>query len=91
MATEQEREALLQKVMEKIEHFYFEDGTECGEAIFNKFAEKHEKIFEDEFDADQGENKLEYTQAYEEFCKLFEDHIESKKKIFSCTEIICMF
>mmetsp|Transcript_11717 Transcript_11717/g.8160 ORF Transcript_11717/g.8160 Transcript_11717/m.8160 type:complete len:83 (+) Transcript_11717:60-308(+) len=62
--------------MEKIEHFYFEDGADCGEVIFNKFAEKHEKLFEEEFDAESGENKLEYTQAYEEFCKLFEEHIE---------------
>lgn len=31
----------IQGIMEKIEEFYFGDGEECGEAIFNKFAEKH--------------------------------------------------
>ena len=76
MATEQEREELITKVMEKIEHFYFEDGSDCGEVIFNKFAAKHEKTFEEDFEAKDGENKLEYTEAYNEFCKIFEQHIE---------------
>ena len=45
--------------MNKIESFYFEDGEESGEQIFNAFALKHEHLFEDECDAQGMENKLE--------------------------------
>lgn len=49
----------LQEIMQKIEEFYFEDGEESGEAIFNRFAEKHAHLFEAGFEAREAENKLE--------------------------------
>jgi len=66
--------------MSKIESFYFEDGPDSGEAIFNTFAEKHQHLFPDDMDADATEQKLEYTAVFNEFCKIFESHIESKIK-----------
>ena len=63
-------------VMNKIESFYFEDGEESGEAIFNSFAAKHEALFLEECDAEGMENKLEYTAVYKDFCITFEAHIE---------------
>ena len=68
--------------MEKIEAFYFSDGPESGEAIFNVFAAKHHSIFDDDFNAQESENKLEFTPIYNEFCELFESHIESKLILF---------
>ena len=65
--------------MARVEAFYFEDGPESGEAIFEAFAGKHAALFEDNCDALQSENKLEYTAVYNEFCQVFEFHIESKK------------
>ena len=47
------------QVMEKVEDFYFGDGEESGEIIFNKFAEKHAQLFDEECDAVESENKLE--------------------------------
>ena len=64
--------------MGKIEAFYFDDGEESGEAIFNRFAAKHAHLFPEEMDADEAEQKLEYTPIFQEFCTLFEQHIESK-------------
>ncbi len=49
----------LSQVMEKIEEFYFGDGPESGEIIFNAFAEKHSALFAAECDAIESENKLE--------------------------------
>ena len=54
-----DKEAKLSQVMEKIEDFYFGDGEESGETVFNKFAEKHSKMFEEGCDAIENENKLE--------------------------------
>ena len=65
-------EEIVQKVMGKIEEFYFEDGPQSGEVIFNDFASKHEALFAEECDAVGMENKLEYTAVYNEFCKKFE-------------------
>ena len=45
--------------MEKIEDFYFGDGEENGESVFNRFAAKHAHHFDDNCDAKEGENKLE--------------------------------
>lgn len=73
---------IIAGVMEKIESFYFEDGPDSGEAIFNVFAAKHAHLFEDDFDATGAENKLEFTPLYKEFCEMFESCIESKH-IFS--------
>ena len=58
--------------MSKVEAFYFEDGPDSGEAIFNTFAAKHAALFEENCDALQSENKLEYTAVYNEFCQVFE-------------------
>ena len=60
MASEEQ----VQQIMSDIENFYFSDGEESGEAIFNRFAEKHHHMFEDGCDAEKMENKLEYTQVF---------------------------
>jgi hypothetical protein len=49
----------INEVMDKVEEFYFGDGDDSGEAIFNKFAEKHAHLFTEECDAIGQENKLE--------------------------------
>ncbi len=54
--------------MARVEAFYFENGPESGEAIFEAFASKHAALFEENCDALQSENKLEYTAVYNEFC-----------------------
>ena len=69
---------VISSVMEKIESFYFEDGADSGEAIFNAWAAKHADKFDDDFDAQGGENKLEFTAMYKEFCEMFEKCIEGK-------------
>ena len=46
--------------MASIENFYFSDGAESGEAIFNAFASKYHHLFLEECDAET-EQKLEYT------------------------------
>ncbi len=75
--------------MARVEAFYFENGPESGEAIFEAFASKHAALFEDNCDALQTENKLEYTAVYNEFCQVFEAHIESKTLIIdNLAEII---
>jgi len=43
---------VIQTVMNKIEDFYFGDGEQCGEYIFNEFAKKHHHLFEAECDAE---------------------------------------
>ena len=68
---------VVEEVMASIENFYFSDGPESGEAIFNKFAEKHQHLFAEDCDI-LTEQKLEYTQIFNEFQELFEKHIESK-------------
>lgn len=75
MATDAEK---LSQVMEKIEEFYFSDGEESGEAVFNKFAAKYAELFTDSSDAIEQENKLEHTQAYQAYQELFESKIEGK-------------
>ena len=52
-------DAQLQEVMEKIEDFYFSDGDDSGEAVFNRFASKHSNLFDEGCDAVENENKLE--------------------------------
>ena len=56
MGDQQEK---LEKVMYKIEAFYFDDGEDSGEAIFNRFAAKHAHLFDNGCDALSDENKLE--------------------------------
>ena len=60
-------EEIISKVMNEIEEFYFGEGEESGEAIFDKFAVKHHELFEADFEAEGAENKLEFTQVYKEF------------------------
>lgn len=57
-------EQIVETCMNKIESFYFSDGEDSGEAIFNKFAEKHSALFAEACDAEGMENKLEYTPIY---------------------------
>ena len=52
-------EEKLEEVMQQIEEFYFGDGEDSGEQIFNRFAEKHAHLFTEGFNAQDGENKLE--------------------------------
>lgn len=54
-------EEIISKVMNEIEEFYFGEGEESGEAIFDKFAVKHHELFEADFEAEGAENKLEFT------------------------------
>ena len=65
---EKSNQQIIDEVMARVEAFYFEDGPESGEAIFEAFASKHAELFEDNCDALQSENKLEYTAVYNEFC-----------------------
>ena len=44
-------EEKLEEVMHKIEEFYFDDGEDSGEQIFNRFAEKHAHLFAEGFNA----------------------------------------
>ena len=52
---------IIEKVMARVEQFYMGEGDDCGEAIFNKFAEQHAAIFEGDFEGDEAEQKIEYT------------------------------
>ena len=44
-------EEKLEEVMNQIEEFYFGDGEDSGEHIFNRFAEKHAHLFTEGFNA----------------------------------------
>ena len=50
---------LVDKVMTKIEDFYFGDAENNGEALFYSFAENKHQVFEDDCDAEETENKVE--------------------------------
>ena len=67
---------VLEKVMEKIEAWYFEEGEEGGEALSRKFALKYEGKFDKDCDAEQQEQTLEMTAIHNEFCDLYEKNIE---------------
>ena len=60
MADTSDNSELLENLMNKIEEFYFDDGEDSGEACFNRFAEKYADLFDDNFNAKDSENKLEY-------------------------------
>ena len=49
MSSGEESAQILEKVMEKIEDFYFSDDGDdsSGEALFNAFAAKHEHLFDE--------------------------------------------
>ena len=40
-------EVLIDRVMTKLEDFYFTEGEDGGEAIFARFAEQHHHVFND--------------------------------------------
>ena len=50
---------LVDRVMNKIEDFYFGDGENTGETLFYNFAQSKHQIFEDGCDAELTENKVE--------------------------------
>lgn len=60
-----------------LEKFY-DSGDNGGEDVFNKFAAEHAHLFTKDSDAHEGENNLEWTAIHQQFCALFEGHIESK-------------
>ena len=74
----EDKQAVIEAVMNKIEDFYFSDAEDSGEMIFNKWAEQYADQFPDDMDAEGCEQKLEYTPSFNEFCKLFESKIEGK-------------
>ena len=50
------------------------DDDDAGEAIFNKFAEKHADKFDGDYaQPDQNDNKLGYTTVHKEYQTLFEE------------------
>ena len=67
---------VVEKVMARVEQFYMGDGEDSGEQIFNRFAQKHAHLFEQDFEVDGTEQKLEYTAVFKEYQELFEGHIE---------------
>jgi hypothetical protein len=66
----------LDRVMRKVEDFYFGDGDCTGEHLFNTFAKRHAHLFSASMKATEFENKLEHTLAYQEFQQLFESKID---------------
>lgn len=62
--------------MKRIEDFYFSDDPEAGEQLFMRFAVKHSHHFRPGMNPFGEENKLEHTQAYQEFQALFERKLE---------------
>ena len=66
----------LQKAMDIITDFYFGDSEDSGEAMFMNFANKHKDLFNVTEGIDMEEHKLEFTEVYTEFQKLFESKIE---------------
>ena len=68
---------IVEKVMGEVEVFWMSDDENSGEAIFNKFAEKHAAVFDGAYaDPENNDNKLEYTTAHKEFQQLYEAKIE---------------
>ena len=66
----------MERAMRRIEDFYFGDDEAAGERMFSRFAGKHARHFAPGVAAEEGENKLEYTTAYEEFVQLYEGKLE---------------
>ena len=66
----------IETVMQALQFYWMSDEENCGEAVFNKWAEKHHMAFEDGFEfTEDNEGKLEYTVAHQDFVKLFENEI----------------
>jgi hypothetical protein len=58
--------AMVEEVMAVIEQFYFSEGPESGQALFRRFVSKYHHIFEENCTI-LTEQKLEYTQIFNEF------------------------
>jgi hypothetical protein len=82
MSIGEEDIAKLEQIMDAVEEFYFGDDENSGEQLFMKFASKHAHLFDDNCDAVETENKLEYTAVYQEFQETFEQQIEGNPRIF---------
>lgn len=54
----------LEEIMDHVEDFYFGEDENSGEAMFARFAKKHAHLFDENCDASETENKLEYTAVY---------------------------
>ena len=67
------QEKLIDEVFSKVEA-WFHSGDQEGQNIFRDFASKHAPAF----DFSTGEQKLEYTQIYNEFTQVFESKVEGK-------------
>mmetsp|Transcript_20092 Transcript_20092/g.24761 ORF Transcript_20092/g.24761 Transcript_20092/m.24761 type:complete len:91 (+) Transcript_20092:66-338(+) len=85
MAEERVQQDLVDRVMDKIEEFYFGEGETGGEALFNKFAAEKHSVFEADCDAEGGENKIEYTTVFNEYQALLESHVEKLVSECGCT------
>uniref|UniRef100_A0A6V1QFZ2 Cilia- and flagella-associated protein 36 n=1 Tax=Heterosigma akashiwo TaxID=2829 RepID=A0A6V1QFZ2_HETAK len=57
-------------IVEKVQEFFYEDDEFA--AVFEKFVEENAHTI----DLDSDENKLEYTDLYNEYQKLFESQLE---------------
>jgi len=51
MVEADDSQEIVEMVMNAIEDFYFDDGPESGEAIFNAFAAKHAALFAEDCEA----------------------------------------
>ena len=70
-------EETVAKVMAALEKFY-DEGDQNGQDIYSAFCQEHGATFTSDSDAHEGENKLEWTDIYNKFCKLFEQHLTCK-------------
>ena len=66
-----------QKVLDRIIEFKFGDDGSKAKAFFSDFANEHEKVFEDNCQSENQENKLEYISIYNKFCVLFDRTLET--------------
>ena len=72
-----ENEEILQKVWGAILEFYTNNEGESMEQSFNAFASDYAHIFDDDFDDEDKEQKLEYMDVYKKYQDLFEKMLES--------------
>ena len=68
---------IIQKVMDTLEEDYASDSPESLEAKFNEFAKEHSAMFQGDFDDEATEQKLEYTEAFNKYQKIFESTLEA--------------
>ena len=51
--------ALIDRVLDKVEDFYYEEGENSGQALFAGFASQHHEQFVEDCNAQEQENKPE--------------------------------